>query len=103
MISVESDSCMLHPSTPWALKCPLLTFWLVAGKGLALLKDEERLERGRRVHDQRRDLDGGEDELDGEVADVVGEVVGRHVARVLQREAGVLRVAEGLQYLGASL
>ena len=79
------------------------TFRLMAWKRLALLKDEERLERGRRVYDQRRDLDGGEDELDGEVADMVGEVVGRHVARVLQREAGVLRVAQGLQYLGASL
>ena len=58
-----------------------VTFRLVTWKRLALLKDEQRLEGGRRVHDQRRDLDGGEDELDGEVADVVGEVVGRHVAR----------------------
>ena len=75
----------------------------MAGKGLALLEDEERLERGRRVHDQRRDLDSGEDELDGKVADVVGEVVGRHVARVLQRESSVLRVTEGLEDLGSSL
>ena len=81
----------------------LFTLWLVAWERLALLKNEQRLEGGRRVHDQRRDLDGGEDELDGEVADVVGEVVWGHVARVLQREPGVLRVTEGLEDLGATL
>ena len=79
------------------------TFRLMTWKRLALLKDEQRLEGGRRVHDQRRNLDRGEDEFDGEVADVVGEVVGRHVARVLQREPRVLRVTEGLEDLGASL
>ena len=90
------------PTTP--RRDPLsLTFRLVAWKRLALLKDEQRLEGGRRVHDQRGDLDRCEDEFDGEVADVVGEVVGRHVARVLQRESSVLRVTEGLEDLGSSL
>ena len=75
----------------------------MAGEGLALLEQPESLDGRRRVDDEGGDLDGGEDELDGEVADVVDKVLGHHGARVLQCEASVLGVAQGLQDLGAAL
>ena len=81
----------------------LVTFRFVSRERFSFLEDCQALDGRRDVNDQGGDLDRGQYQLHRQVANMVSEEVGDHVARVLEGEPGVLRVPKRLQNLAAPL
>ena len=81
----------------------IVTFRFVSREGFSFLEDCQALDGRRDVNDQGGDLDRGQYQLHRQVANMVSEEVGDHVARVLEGEPGVLGVPKRLQNLAAPL